>query len=243
MVATPAPTPLRGALASRCCALWRRRKGFPGGGAFRHCRERLSSGASPPPVARPLGGLPGPATHVLGAGVQVWEPSTVCLARMPRVRLRVAGWCWPSPGGLAFHRCEVCLVSGPVPPPSALPQGRAAGVPRPVCPGCRWCGCGDPAPAAHRAPLRAVVARCGGGGRAFWGGMAFDSCERRLVSGAVPPPNPVLRDARLGSRDPCVLGAVGVGVGALHRPQALRAIDARRGDGGRASLGGCRSLL
>ena len=36
----------------------------------------------------------------------------------------------------------------------ALSLERAARVPRPVCPGCGWCGRGDPAPAPQRAPLR-----------------------------------------------------------------------------------------
>ena len=73
-------------------------------------------------------------------------------------------------GGLACHCCEGRLVSGAVPPPTARPLGRAAGVPRLVCPGCGRCGCGDPAPVPQRAPLRAGVARCWGGGRASPGG-------------------------------------------------------------------------
>ena len=64
-------------------------------------------------------------------------------------------------GGVACHRCEGCLVSDTVPPPAARPLGRVAGVPRPVCPRCGWCGPGDPAPALQRAPLRAGVARVG----------------------------------------------------------------------------------
>ena len=40
-----------------------------------------------------------------------------------------------------------------------------------MCPGCGWCGLGDPAPAPQRACLRAGVARCGGGGRASPGGV------------------------------------------------------------------------
>ena len=72
----------------------------------------------------------------------------------------------PSPGGVACHRCGGRLVSGAVPPPAARPLGRAAGVPRPVCPRCGRCGRGDPAPAPQRAPLRAGVARSGAGGRA-----------------------------------------------------------------------------
>ena len=46
-------------------------------------------------------------------------------------------------------------MSGAVRPPVARPLERAAGVPRPVCPGRGRCGCGDPAPAPQRAPLRA----------------------------------------------------------------------------------------
>ena len=74
-------------------------------------------------------------------------------------------------GGGAFHRCEGRLVSGAVPPPAARPPERAARVPRPACPGRGRCGRGDPAPAPQRAPLRAGVARCGGGGRASPGGV------------------------------------------------------------------------
>ena len=74
-------------------------------------------------------------------------------------------------GGPACHCCEGRLVSGAVPPPAARPLGRAAGVLRPVSPGCGWCGRGDPAPAPQRAPLRAGVARCGGGGRTSPRGM------------------------------------------------------------------------
>ena len=62
-------------------------------------------------------------------------------------------------------------MSRAVPPPAARPPERAARVPRPVCPGCGQCGCGDPAPAPQRAPLRAGVARCGGGGGASPGGV------------------------------------------------------------------------
>ena len=41
--------------------------GRPRGGAFYRCEGRLGSCAPPPPTARPLGGLPGPAIHVLWA--------------------------------------------------------------------------------------------------------------------------------------------------------------------------------
>ena len=90
-------------------------------------------------------------------------------------------------------------MSGAVPPPAACPLERAARVPRPVCAGCGRCGRVDPAPAPQRAPLRARVARCGGGRRASPGGGAFHRCEGRLVSGAVPPPTarPLERAARV----------------------------------------------
>ena len=69
----------------------------------------------------------------------------------------------PRGGGGAFHRCEGRLVSGAVPPPSARPLEQAVRVPRPVCPGCGQCGRGVPSLAPQRAPLRAGVARFGGG--------------------------------------------------------------------------------
>ena len=77
---------------------------------------------------------------------------------------------WRLPSPQTLHCCEGRLVSGAVPPPTARPLGRAAGVPQPVCSGCGRCGCGDPAPAPRLAPLRAGVARRGGGGRASPGG-------------------------------------------------------------------------
>ena len=71
------------------------------------------------------------------------------------------------PGGGAFHHCKGRLVLGAVPPAAARPLERAARVPRPVCPGFRRRG---PSPAPQRAPLRASVVRCGGGGRVTPGG-------------------------------------------------------------------------
>ena len=148
------------------------RKGVPGGSAFHHCEGRLRSGAVPPPTARPLGGLLGSATHVLWARVcGCWGPT---LSPWPACPMGAAcrwGNGGPSPGGVACHHCERRLVSGAVPPPAARPLVRAAGAPRPVCPGCGRCGRGDQAPAPQRAPLRAGVARCGVGGRASPGGV------------------------------------------------------------------------
>ena len=56
------------ALLSCRCALWGWRKGVPGEGAFRRCQGRLSSGARPPPAARPRGGCRGPLPTCCGCG-------------------------------------------------------------------------------------------------------------------------------------------------------------------------------
>ena len=98
----------------------------------------------------------------------------------------------PSLGGATCHRCEGRLGSGPVPPPAARPLERVARVARPVCPWCGRCGRGDPAPASQLAPLRAGVARCGGGGRKSpWEGFLppFSGASevRRCPSPDCPP--------------------------------------------------------
>ena len=149
----------------------------------------------------------------------------------------------------------------------------------------------DPASAPQHAPLRACLARCRGGGRAFLGGVRSTvvrgvcgqalflpelpahwagcwgppptCCGRRCVGvgaqhcalglhalpglraagvvggrprGAWPvtvvrgvwcqalslPRPPVLWSGQPGFRDPCVLGAVGAGVGSQHRPHSVR---------------------
>ena len=185
----PAPAPQRAPLRAGVARCGAGGRASPGGGAFHHCEGRLRSGTVPPPTARPLGGLLESATHVLwarvcGCGGPTLSPWPAC----PVGDACRGGGGRPSPGGVACHRCEGRLVSVTVPPPAARPPERAAGVPRPVCPGCGRCGCGDRAPAPQRAPLRAGVARCGAGGRASPGGGAFHHCEGRLRSGAVPPP-------------------------------------------------------
>ena len=124
-------------------------------------------------------------------------------------------------------------------------------------PGCPPVG-GLPGPATS--VLWARVCECEGPALSPWLACPVWSRVPRGWWGAVPggwPPTiargigcqalslplpPVLWDGRPGFRDPCVLGAVGVGVGAQRRPHALRAVDARRGGGRRASPGGavCR---
>ena len=166
-----------------------------------------------PPVLR--SGQPGFRDPcVPGGSMRACGPSTGPTAcALAGRRCSPLGWRKGVPRGGAFHRCEGRLVSGAVPPPAARPLEQAAGVPRPVCPGCGRCGRVDPAPAPLRAPLRAGVARCGGGGRASPGGGAF----HRVVRGAwcqapsLPRP-PVLWSGRPGFRDPCVPGAVEAGV-------------------------------
>ena len=222
------------------CSLWGWREGVPGGGAVHHCEGRLRSGAVPPPTARPLDGLFGVRhPRAVGAGVWVWGPNTVPSACMPCGGCMPRGWWGAVPGGVACHRCEGRLVSGAVPPPAARPRERAARVPRPVCPGCGRCGRGDPAPVPQRAPLRAGVARCGGGGRASSGGGAFHHCEGRLRSGAVPPPTARPLGGLLGSASN-VLWARMCGCGSpTPSPRPACPVGAAcRGGGGGPSQGG-----
>ena len=113
-------------------------------------------------------------------------------------------------------------MSGAVPPPAARPLERAARVPRPVCPGCGRCGRGDPALAPQRAPLRAGVARCGGGGRASPGGVLSTVSRGAWCQALSLPWPPVLWSRQPGSRVPCVPGAIDAGVGTQHRPHSVR---------------------
>ena len=193
------------------------------GGAFHRCERPLWSGAPPPRNARPLGGLLKSATHMLwsqafGCGGPTLSPWPAC----PLGAACRGGGGGPSPRGLGCHCFEGRLVSGTVPLPAARPLGRAARVPRPVCPGCGRCGRGDPAPAPQRAPLRAGVARCRGGGRASPGGVP-STIVRNVWSQALSLPRPpVLWSGQGGFRDPCVPGAVSVGVGTQHPPHSVR---------------------
>ena len=185
---------------SRCCALGGWREGVPGGSALRRCEARLSSRALSPPAARPLGGLSGSATHVLwarvcgrgGPALSLWLacPAGGCVLRR---------WWVAVLAGAASYRCKGRLVSHAAPHPAGRPFWRAARVPGPVFPERGWCGCGDPAPAPQRVLLRAVVARCGGGRRAFPGGGALRRCGGRLSSGALPPPAACPLGGLLGS--------------------------------------------
>ena len=170
--ADPAPAPQHAPLRAGVARCWGGITGVPGGAAFHRCEGRLRSGVPPPPTACPLGGPLGSATHVLWARVcGCGGPTLSQWPACPGGAACRGGGGGPSPGGVACHRCEGRLVSGAVPPPAACPLGRAARVPRPVCPRCGRCGPGDPAPAPRRAPLRAGIARRGGGSRASPGGV------------------------------------------------------------------------
>ena len=253
----PAPAPQRAPLRAgvggggraRGGSLWGWRKGVPGGGAFHRCEGRLVSGAAPPPAARPperAARVPRPVCPGCGRCGRVDPAPAPQRAPLRAGVARCGGGGRASPGGAAFHRCEGRLVPGAVPPPAARLPERAARVPRPVCPGCGRCGRVDPAPAPQRAPLRAGVARCGGGGRASPGGAVFHRCEGRLVPGAVPPPaaRPPERAARV-PRPACPgCGRCGRG-GPAPAPQRapLRAGVARCGGGGKASPGGVPSTM
>ena len=129
-------------------------------------------------------------------------------------------------------------MSGAVPLLAARPLGRAARVPRPVCPGCSWCGRGDPAPAPRRAPLRAGVARRGGGGRASPGEVPF-AVVRSVWAQALPLPR--LPALWAGCRGPlptcCWRGCADCG------PRAPPGAARHGGGGGRLDSGAPSSLL
>ena len=221
-------------------------EGRPRGSAFHRCEGRLWSGAPPPRTARPLGGLLESATHVLWAPVCGCEGPTLfpCPACLVGAACRGGGG-GPSTGGLACHCCEGRLVSGAAPPPAARPLGRAARVLRPVYPGRGRCGRGDPAPAPRCAPLRAGVARRGGGGRASPGGVRFADV-RGVWGQALPLPRLPALWAGCGGLLPTCCGRGCAGVGALHRPRGPRALwgAARHGGGGgRLGSGAPSSML
>ena len=155
--------------------------------------------------------------------VRAWGPSTgptACALAGQRRSL----WEWQKgvPGGGAFHCSEGRPVSFAAPPPAARPLERAARVPRPVCPGCGRCVRGDSAPAPQRAPLRAGVARCGGGRRTFPGGSP-STIVRGAWCQALSLPRPSIPwSGQPGFRVPGVPGAVGAGVGTQHRSHSVR---------------------
>ena len=169
------------------------------------------SGAVPPPAARPLeraARVPRPVCPGCGRCGRVDPALAPQRAPLRAGVARCGGGGRASPGGGLFRRCEGRLVSGAVPPPAARPLERAARVPRPVCPGCGRCGRVDPAPAPQRAPLRAGVARCGGGGRASPGGVPSTVVRGAWCRALSLPRPPVLWSGQPGFRCACVFVCV-----------------------------------
>ena len=116
----------------------------PGGVACHRCEGHLVSGAVPPPVARPLGGPLGSATHMLwarvsGCGGPALSPRPAC--PVGAACRRIGGG--PPPGGVACHCCEGRVVSGAGPPPSRPPSGAGSqGSATPCVPGAVGAGVG-----------------------------------------------------------------------------------------------------
>ena len=133
------------AVVARCGA---RRRASPGGLPRAVVRGVWVQALSLPRLPVLWAGCRGPLSTCCGRGC-AGEGAQHCPLGLHALRGAACrrGGRGPSSGGVAFHRCEGRLVSGAVPHPAARPFGRAAGVPRPVFPGCRWCGHGDSAPA------------------------------------------------------------------------------------------------
>ena len=241
----PAPAPKRAPLRAGVARCRVGGRASPGGGAFHRCEGRLRSGAPPPPTARPLGGLLGSATHVLWA--RVYRCGGPTLSPWPACPVGAAcrgGGGGPSPGGVACHGCEGRLVSGAVPPPAACPLGRAAGVPRPVCPGYGPCGRGTQHQPHSVRPCGPALLPVGvGEGRSR--GAAFHCCEGRLWSGAPPPRTARPLGGLLGSATLMLwLRACGCGGPKLSPwPACPVEAECREGGGGPSPGGGRLPLL
>ena len=219
----PAPAPQHAPLRAGVARCGGGGRASPGGVPSTIVRGAWCQALSLPRPPVPWSGRQGSASRVSRVrSVRAWGPST-CPTACALAGRRCSLWGWRKgvPGGGAFHRCEGRLLSGAVPPPDARPLERAARVPRPVCPACVRCGRGDPAPAPQRAPLRAGVARCGGGGRASPGGLPSTIVRGAWCQALSLPRPPVLWGGQPGFRVPCVSSAVSAGVGTQHRPQSV----------------------
>ena len=158
--------------------LWGWRKGVPGGGDFHCCEGRLGSGIPPPPTARPLGGLLGPATHVL------WARACGCGGPTGPLGLH-ALWGLRAPG-VVGGRPPTCL--GAMLPP----WGGSVAF---VCRGTGRAGGGEGRPVRRAPRLCGQGGACGAGGRsASFRPPAFPGQATKRVSlasfwspGAWPP--------------------------------------------------------
>ena len=116
---------------------------------------RLGSGALPTPTARPLGGLPGPTTHLLW----VRRDAGVVTRHQPHKARSCVLWGRHegARGGRLLPGCGASGV-GRSPTPDCPPSGRAAGANYPLAVDAGGCGRGDSSPTPQRALLRAVGA-------------------------------------------------------------------------------------
>ena len=238
----PSPTPQRAHLRAglaRCGGGTR----APGGGPTCLGVGCPGSGALPPPTARPLGGLPGPATHWLwvrgGAGVGTCHRphsarSCVLWGRHEGAR-----------GGRLLPGCGASGV-GRSPSPDCPPSGWAAGAHYPLAVGTGGCRRGDPSPTPKRALLRAGVAHCGGGMRVPGGGRLLPGCGASGV-GRSPTPDCLPSERAAEAHHPLAVGAGGCGRGdpsptpqrALFRAGFVRCGGSTRAPGGGRLLPGC----
>ena len=213
----PVTNPTARALTSWLCALWGRHEGARGGRLLPGCGAS-GVGRSPTPTARPLGGLPGPATHWLwvrgGAGVGT--------RHQPHSARSCVLW-GRHEGARGGHLLPGCGASGVgrSPTPDCPPSGRAAGAHYPLAVGAGGCGRGDPSPTPQRALLRAGFARSGGGMRAPRGGA---SClgVGRPGWGALPPPTARPLGGLPGPTTHWLWVRGGAGVGTRHQPHSAR---------------------
>ena len=191
----------------------------PGGGASCLGVGRPGSGALPPPTARPLGGLPGPTTHLLwvrgGAGVGIrHQPHSVpsCVLWGRHEGARGGGRLLPGSGASGVERSPI---------PDCLPSGRAAGAHYPLAVGAGGCGRGDPSPTPQRALLRAGFARCRRGMRVPGGGASCLGLGRS-GSGALPPPTARPLGGQPGPTTHWLWVRGVAGVGTRHQPHSAR---------------------
>ena len=161
--------------------------------------------------------------RAVGAGVWVWGRNISPWPACPVGAACRGGGGGPSLGGVACHRCEGRLVSGAVPPPAARPLGRAAEVPRPMCPGCGQCGRGTwHRPHSVRPCGPALLAVGVAEGRPP--GRVPSTIVRGICGQALPLPELPAHWAGCWGRPPTCCGRGRVGVGAQHCPLCLHAL-------------------
>ena len=231
----PSPT-LQRALLRAGCARCGGGTRAPGGGASCLGVGRQGSGALPSPTARPLGGLPGPTTHLLWVrGMRAWGPVTKPTACALAC---CGGWHEGAQGGRLLPGCGASGV-GRSPIPDCPPSGRAAGAHYPLAVGAGDAGVGT----RHQThSVRSCV--LWGRHEGARGGRLLPGCGASGV-GHSPTPDCPPSGRAAGAHYPSAVGAGGCGRGDLSpTPQRalLRAGFARCGGGMRVP-GGAASCL